>query len=213
MPRQVRKPRNIDEVLSGQLQSRVSVLNMPVPPGVTIYVTDSHCGRYRVNAQTVTVPVWAYNATPAKTHGDPNYAIYYVAHELAHAWADHDGNDPNDHNDDFYEWFKKLCPPELWHYELEYKTRGARRAGITDSPILNAAGNTTYGRATTADTEGGLYESVTGHRSKVIDASPADLKRAAVKRDPRLKKLLAGLRDDEVKSYITGWFKRQSAAQ
>ena len=121
MTRQVRKPRNINDTLSGELVSRVAILGIPVPPGVTMYVTDSRVGRYRVNAKTVTVPVWAYNATAAKCKGDPDYAIYYIAHELAHAWADVNGTDVNNHDPAFYREFKRLCPAHLWHYELNYK--------------------------------------------------------------------------------------------
>ena len=192
MARQVRKPRNIDETLSGRLQSRVSALDIPVPTGVTIYVTDSRVGRYRVNALTVTVPVWAYNATTPKTKGDPEYAIYYIAHELAHAWADHDGNDPNNHDADFYDWFKKLCPAHLWHYELNYKGTAAKRAGIVPNPEANRC------RA---------VASAATHRPAAGPGQDTEAYDAYVDGNPTLKNALTNVSDRERLSFIRGWAK------
>ena len=191
-----RKPRNIDEVLSGQLQSRVITANMPVPPGVTIYVTDSNNGRYRASIKTVTVPVWAYNHATKKTNDDSEYAIYYVAHELAHAWVHADGKgDDSTHGARFYKWFKKLCPPQLWHYETEYKPRDAKRAGISTDP------------ATNVNNAGEVPPIVQGY-AMAAGPSPdiSDIRRDAIASDPRLKDKLANVRDDEVKSYVRGWF-------
>jgi hypothetical protein len=197
MTRQVRKPRNIDEVLSGQLQSRVITADMPVPPGVTIYVTDSNNGRYRRNIKTVTVPVWAYNHTASKTNDDPAYAMYYVAHELAHAWVHADGGgDDSVHGARFYEWFKKLCPPQLWHYETEYKPRDAKRAGISTDPKTNEANAHGFEDVRTYD-----YPKAAGPTPYI-----SDIRRDAIAADPRLKDKLANVRDSEVKSYVRGWF-------
>ena len=195
-----RKPRNINEVLSGQLQSRVITADIPVPPGVTIYVTDSNNGRYRPNIKTVTVPVWAYNHAIKKTNDDPEYAIYYVAHELAHAWVDHDGGkDDSPHGRKFYAWFKKLCPPHLWHYEIEYKPRDAKRAGIDPSPGINEAVARADGnpKATSVPP----VQLAAGPTTDV-----SQLRKDAIATDPRLKTKLANVRDDDVKSYVRGWF-------
>ncbi len=243
MTRQVRKPRNINDTLSGELVSRVSILGIPVPPGVTMYVTDSNNGRFRVNSMTVTVPLWAYEHTHKKTKDDPRYAIYYIAHELAHAWVyvngesrDRQGGDDSMHGKKFYKEFKRLCPPDLWHYELEYKPQDAKRAGISPNPKVNAIAalpdapaavrdtvdqmvTATYGHASTHETEGDLYESITGHRSQPIDnarrtyppsMTDKQIRADAIKRDPRLKKRLAQVPDREVKSYVVGWFKKSS---
>jgi hypothetical protein len=55
--------------------------------------------------------------------------IYTVAHELAHVcqvWE----NGWTDHGPKFMAWLKALCPPQWVAYELSYKPREARRAGI-----------------------------------------------------------------------------------
>lgn len=219
MKRQIRLPRNINEVLSGILQTRVSERGIPVPPGWDIYVTDSNKGYARSNSQTCTVPLWSYR------HDDPDHAIYYIAHELAHAWTYVNGGDVQLHGRDFYKEFKRLCPPQLWHFELAYKTRDARRAGIDPDPKRNIVSalpdapaaayptTKTYGRAATYDTEGDLYEGVTGHRSSVIDIS--ELVREAIARDPKIEKRIKqqrtkGATDDNVKSYVRGWFNKGS---
>lgn len=56
----------------------------------------------------------------------PGYAEYYLAHEMAHAKAGKKAA----HGPDFMDWLKHLCPPEFIHYELNYKPRNAKAAGI-----------------------------------------------------------------------------------
>jgi len=221
MSKQIRQPRNIMPRLSGELWARLTdTLN--VPPGWDIFVTHSNKGYARSNSQTCTVPFWSVDMSDAERyihHNDPDHATYYLAHELAHAWTYVNGGNIRLHGDDFYKEFKRLCPPELWHYELQYKTRDARRAGIDPVPANNVKQarpndavpvHVTYGHASTHETEGDLYESVTGHRSQPIDNS--ELRRAAIKRDPNIESKLATMPDHEVKSYISGWFKKPSKA-
>src|SRR5690606_37765030 len=59
----------------------------------------------------------------------PGYGTYVVAHELAHHYANFK-HKVNGHGEMFMYWLKQLCPPELVHYELEYKPKFARAAGI-----------------------------------------------------------------------------------
>lgn len=54
------------------------------------------------------------------------YKTYYIAHEMAHAFV----GTHNGHNQIFMECFKKICPLEFQHWELEYKPREAKKAGI-----------------------------------------------------------------------------------
>lgn len=216
MTRQVRKPRNINDTLSGELISRVLILDIPVPPGVTMYVTDSNTGRFRVNSMTVTVPLWAYNHTHKKTKDDPRYAIYYIAHELAHAWVyvngesrDRQGGDDSMHGKKFYKEFKRLCPPDLWHYELEYKPQDAKRAGISPNPKVNAIAALPDAPAAVRDTVDAMV-STTPRRTYPPSMTDKQIRADAIKRDPRLKERLAQVPDREVKSYVVGWFKKSS---
>lgn len=137
MTKQVRKPRNIDYDASAKLESRVSLLGIPVPPNWQIYVTKSNKGYARPDSKTVTAPAWSYYHTITKTNDDPNHVIHYIAHELAHAWLSHEGDDISIHNKAFYAKYKELCPPHLWHYELEYKPRNAKVSGIDPNPEVN----------------------------------------------------------------------------
>jgi len=85
--------------------------------GWKMYVVDQRRGWCRHNTKTITIPKWCM---VDKREG---YLQYYVAHELSHI-----GN-PG-HGENFMEQLKRLCPPEYWHYELNYKPRNAAAAGI-----------------------------------------------------------------------------------
>lgn len=86
--------------------------------GWRFHVTDTVCGRCKNSDRTLTVPKWAYQR-------GADYFLYYVAHELAHIFGD-----TYKHNAQFMTAFKKLCPPDFWHFELGYKPRAATAAGI-----------------------------------------------------------------------------------
>lgn len=62
-----------------------------------------------------------------------DYLNYYIAHELAHAWIFSEeglSNGVDYHGPKFMEKFKMLCHEEFWHYELAYKPKLAKAAGI-----------------------------------------------------------------------------------
>lgn len=196
MTRQVRKPRNINYEQSARLQSRAITAGIDLPPGWELYVTDSAVGRTRSNSKTCTVPLWArtYAFTGTKC---PDFDLYYVAHEAAHAWNYHNGDNNANHGPLFYVEFKRLCPPELWHHELGYKTREAKRAGIHTDPLLNIQEKTPV-------------SSRPAHRitdSDIVRQCEEDTIAEAIRIDPRLKKLLAQIEDKNKVSYIRGWFK------
>src|SRR6266850_2469687 len=99
-----------------------------IPPYIVIQGVNQQCGRAYIRKGTyekVTVPFWV------KEKGI-DYAVYYLAHELAHI-ADWIKNNKRklDHGPLFMEQFKRICPERLWHYEIEYKPRNAQAAGIT----------------------------------------------------------------------------------
>ena len=216
MNKQTRKPRNIMPRLSGELWSRLTD-TLTVPPGWDIYVTHSNKGYARSNSKTCTVPVWAYTMAAAEKNihkDDPRYALYYLAHELAHAWAYVNGGNIRLHGPAFYTEFKRLCPPQLWHYELGYKSRDAKRAGIDPNPLVNLRQG-----APIEDRLAALPDAPTAVRQmtdRAIATTPTvsvrQLRADAIKTDPRIKVRLAQLPDHEVKSYIVGWFKESSKA-
>lgn len=196
MTRQVRKPRNIDYAQSSRLQSKAIAAGIDLPPGYELYVTDSRNGRFRVNSLTCTVPLWA-TKTDFKNKPNDDFELYYAAHEAAHAWVHYDAiRDSSSHGPRFYEHFKRLCPANLWHHELGYKTRESKKAGISEDPATNEA--TAYG-----------FENI---RPVPIAAGPTqddaayeDYVRANPKLAAALKK--RHVPDHERKSFIRGWAK------
>lgn len=106
----------ISEDLPDSVSSHAEKLVMS---GWRFYVVDSKRGKCSTRHKVITVPAWAYR----KGQG---YVIYYLAHEMAHAYDEN----KNNHKDAFMRWFKAICPIEFWHHELGYKPQAAKRNGI-----------------------------------------------------------------------------------
>ena len=190
MTKQVRLPRNIDYDASAKFQSRLITLGILPPPGWEVYVTNSNCGRARINSKTCTVPTWAFNSIKVM---DPDYCVNYAAHEITHAWIHHEGGDISLHNQAFYKKLKEICPPELWHHELTYKGTAANRAGIDSDPSVNEARK--YGIEE-------LRQPV-----KIAAGPSEDIYDAYVKANPKLAKRLTKIPAHERKGFIRGWAK------
>lgn len=69
-------------------------------------------GRYYFKTHTITLPEWLWNDPR------PGYLVYYIAHELAHAFSRE-----RNHGLRFQRTLYRLCPQEYYHYEREYKPR------------------------------------------------------------------------------------------
>lgn len=190
----IRKPRNIDYDQSARLQSKCIANDITLPPGWELYVTKSNRGQARSNSQTCTVPLWATVKDFAGKVA-PDFELYYAAHEAAHAWNYHNGDRP-DHGPKFYKEFKRLCPANLWHYELSYKKRNAKAAGISANANDNIAAavggcpvKERYPLAA-GPTDDTMYDDY-------VNANPK-LARALEKRN---------IPDHDRKSFIRGWSK------
>jgi predicted metal-dependent hydrolase len=96
---------------------------IPYPEGYQFYVTDTVRGYCRYSTKSITVPKWAFGK-------GWDYLIYYICHEIAHAMTPRVKGDQ--HGPQFMESFKTVCPVEYQHYELGYKPRLARAAGIKE---------------------------------------------------------------------------------
>jgi hypothetical protein len=96
-----------------------------------IYVVDQSRGYCSYTAKIITVPTWA--VAPQKQHfykhkGKPlQYKQWYIAHELAHAYTASAHHGPI-----FMQRLIDTCPEDSIHFELGYKPRNARAAGIID---------------------------------------------------------------------------------
>lgn len=66
----------------------------------------------------------------------PGFDQWYIAHELAHLLQRQFNKHSTQHDKYFYQAFKLLCPAEYQHYELEYKPRNAKAAGVSLVGVL-----------------------------------------------------------------------------
>lgn len=82
-------------------------------------VIDYKNGFCMYNKKWITLPAWSFHAKE-----DKEYWIYYLAHEMAHAFT------MSGHDSKFMEMFKTICPKHLQHFEIGYKTKQAILAGI-----------------------------------------------------------------------------------
>jgi hypothetical protein len=126
------KPKKIHYIKTASLRRALSanmkaVLEAAEKKSWLLYVVDQRRGFCSFRRKLVTVPYWVF------THKDPEYWLYYTAHELAHVVV----GPAHSHDFAFMTEFKKLCPVHLWHYETEYKPQNAVAAGISANKELN----------------------------------------------------------------------------
>ena len=102
--------------------------------GWRFYVVDQSRGRCYYGAKTITIPAWLFRLpTHHRAFTDQlGYKIWYLAHELSHAYTASDNHGPL-----FMARLIDTCPPEYTHYELGYKPRAAKAAGITVPSSIN----------------------------------------------------------------------------
>ena len=108
------------DILDGVPESVIAHYSLQSKQGWKFWVIDSVRGYCNFNRKEVTVPAWARNR-------GAEYFTYYLSHELAHAKK----YLQVPHGPEFMEIFKSICPPNLQHYEIDYKPRNAIAAGIT----------------------------------------------------------------------------------
>ncbi len=129
----MRKPPRVMQRETEGLELLAELLGLSIPDGYQLFVAKTHRGRCNYKQKTITVPLWAFTLAPRseKFHkNDPQYTEYYLAHEVAHAITYEQTGEEN-HQDPFMENFMSICPPEVQHYELDYKPRLAKSAGIS----------------------------------------------------------------------------------
>lgn len=92
--------------------------------GWKFWVVNSVRGYCIYAKKEITIPTWAIER-------GIDYYNYYLAHELAHIFVQDEA-----HGQKFMAEFKRICPPDLQHFELEYKPRNAAIAGIANKLIF-----------------------------------------------------------------------------
>jgi hypothetical protein len=93
--------------------------------GWQILAVDQQRGRCYYRDKVITVPIWALKSS------NKGYWIYYLSHEIAHAYCGYDAG----HGLQFQAKLKEICPEEYWHYELDYKPAFAAAAGISRKEV------------------------------------------------------------------------------
>jgi len=133
-----------DEEINVIAETLCEMSGNTIPSDVRIYCVNQRRGYWTPSKRYITIPDWVI----LKSKGEDGYKyakgydIYYIAHELAHmvvteimkAYKVRFGHYPNyaPHGKEFMREFKKLCPKEYWHYEIDYKPRNAKMAGISE---------------------------------------------------------------------------------
>lgn len=97
-----------------------------------IYVVAQVRGACYTNHRVITIPKWVCTVKLQ------NKRQWYVAHEIAHAYAHNiHGNKIASHGSEFMQQLKRICPTEYLHFETGYKPRNAKQAGISQSMHIN----------------------------------------------------------------------------
>lgn len=128
-----RKPVRIDKFMTSALNKAMKERGITIPKGITLYVTNTTCGRFCNKNMNITVPTWALELNPSDVsihENDAEYAIYYACHEIAHALSDKTRVRGVMHSTEFYARFIEVCPAHIQHFELGYKPALAAAAGI-----------------------------------------------------------------------------------
>lgn len=95
-----------------------------------IYVVSSRRGWCKYKTKEISIPLWAVLK-------GSDYANWYVAHEMSHAFVYEAGYRNEQHGQVFMTFLKNICPAEFLHLELGYKPRNANSAGISQFAVIN----------------------------------------------------------------------------
>ena len=98
--------------------------------GWRFYLVDSNRGFCSYSDRTITVPLWV-------TKKETGQKIWYLAHEMAHAFDFLKNRKPSHHGKPFMAELILICPPEFLHYETDYKPRNAKSMGISEHAVIN----------------------------------------------------------------------------
>lgn len=93
-----------------------------VEQGWKIVVADQRRGHCFFGSKSLITPLWAWKL-------GTQYYSWYLSHEVAHACVGKGHN----HDQIFMSKLKELCPTDALHFELGYKPRAAKKAGIKSS--------------------------------------------------------------------------------
>jgi predicted metal-dependent hydrolase len=102
-----------------QIATRLcSESNFKFPHWYDVYCVNQRRGKCNNSFHYITIPLWAVERSK-------KFLEYYIAHELSHVFSG-----SHNHGDEFMKTFRRICPLESQRFELGYKPRAAKRAGI-----------------------------------------------------------------------------------
>lgn len=128
------KPKQIDSILTIQLQNRMFALadsalkryyRETKRNGWRYYVVCQDRGRCYFAPKIITIPTWVMLGQ-ANARNKAHYWEWYIAHEIAHVYAGIKAQ----HGPVFQHWLISVCPPYALQYETGYKPQSAARAAI-----------------------------------------------------------------------------------
>lgn len=122
VPKKVNKSMTVS-VLHDLPEQVKAVVRDLASKGWRFYFVDQRRGYCAYEAKVITLPVWAMKR-------EWSYKTHYVAHECAHAVTGKEISSKRPHGPEFMENLKVISPKECIHWELEYKPRNAKSAGI-----------------------------------------------------------------------------------
>ena len=108
------------ESLPSSLSFHIKALNSI---GWQFLAVNAKRGYCSYKEKVITIPAHAFS------HRDKQYLTYYIAHEVAHAVT------RQPHNEKFARFLKPLLTAEQYKYELAYKPRAAKAAGMAYNPL------------------------------------------------------------------------------
>ena len=88
------------------------------------YCVDQLRGMAYTSQGFITIPLWAIRRPKGL-----GYVKYYLSHELSHVF-NYEYKMGRLHDAGFMNWFKRICPGHLQHFETGYKPQAAQAAGI-----------------------------------------------------------------------------------
>lgn len=89
----------------------------------SIYVVNQTRGWCRYKKKWITIPSWVFSKGESTI-------VYYLAHELAHAYTKMKYGYQDNHGPKFMSSFISICPTEYQYHEYGYKPRNAKSAGV-----------------------------------------------------------------------------------
>lgn len=101
---------------------RMAARTLVQDKGYAIHVVDQNRGRCYYRDRVITIPLFAIRRTT-------EYKIWYLSHEMAHAYVNLKGKCDN-HGPNFMQELISICPENAIHHEIGYKPRNAAAAGI-----------------------------------------------------------------------------------